>query len=188
MKIKRLVWAAAVAGLVPLISVQGFAHQAEAVQNQIPQQVIINGQQVNGVYVAAATGGMQTYTCSNPQQYKTPDGASQGWACFDATTSVWLLNALPPSPQSVQQAPAPVYQQQPPPVVYQPPPTVIYQQPFPATVVYTTPAPVIVAPAYSPRVVLGVAAIDATGRIVSAAIRGSRYSHVYYGRPGHRRW
>jgi hypothetical protein len=188
LNIKRLVWTAVVAGLAPVLSVQGFASQAVPVQNQIPQQVIINGQRVNGAYVSAASGGLQTFTCAAPQQYTTPDGASHGWACYDAATGVWFLNALPPSTSSVQQVPqAPVYQQ-PPTIVYQTPPTVIYQQPIPATVVYTTPAPVIVAPVYPSGVVLGVAAINATGRIVSAAIRGSRYPYVYYGRPGHRRW
>jgi len=74
-------------------------------------------------------------------------------------------------------------------VIYQQaPPTVIYQQPYPATVVYTTPAPVIVAPVYRPAVVLGAAAINATGRIVSAAILSSRYPRVYEVRRGHRRW
>jgi hypothetical protein len=184
------VWTAAAACLVLTLSVPGFA-QAVSVQNRIPQQVIINGQRANGVFVSAGNGGLQTFTCPNPQQYVTPDGASQGWACFDQATGVWLLNALPPSSQSVQGVPAPVVQQ-PPAVIYQPPPTVIYQQPVPATIVYTTPAPVVVAPAYPSSVVLGVAAIDATGRIVSAAVRGSRYSRVYYvdygrGR-GHRRW
>ena len=193
MKSKRLVWTAIGASLVLVLSVQGFA-QVVAVQNRIPQQVIINGQRVNGTYMTAGNGGMQTFTCSNPQQYSTPDGASQGWTCFDQATSVWLLNALPPSPQAVQVVPAPV-QQQPPTVIYQQPPTVIYQQPAPATVIYTSPAPVIVAPVYRPAVVLGAAAIHATGRIVSAAIWGGssrHYSRVYYDvrnvRSGHRRW
>jgi hypothetical protein len=170
---------------VLVLSAQGFA-QVELVQNRISQQVIINGQRVNGAYVPAANGGMQTFTCPNPQQYATPDGAAQGWACLDPA-GVWLLNALPPSPQLVQQAPIPV-QQQPPTVIYQQPPTVIYQQPAPATVIYTNPAPVIVAPAYPSSVVLGVAAINATGRIVSAAVRGNRYQRVYYVRQGRRRW
>jgi len=183
---KRLAWVGLVTGLVLVLSAQGFA-QVQAVQNRIPQQVIINGQQVNGAHVTAANGGMQTFTCPDPQHYVTPDGATQGWACYDQATGVWLLNALPPSSQIVQQAPAPVVQQ-PPTVIYQQPPTVIYQQPYPATVVYTTPAPVIVAPAYPARVVLGAAAINATGRIVSAAIYNSGYPRGYYVRYGHRRW
>jgi hypothetical protein len=183
---RRLVWAALATGLVLMNSAQGFA-QVAAVQNRIPQQVIINGQRVNGAYVTAANGGMQSFTCPNPQSYSTPDGASQGWACFDQSAGVWLLNALPPSQQQAfQQAPVPV--QQPPVVIYQQPPAVIYQQPYPATVVYATPAPVVVAPVYPSSVVLGAAAINATGRIVSAAILGSRYPHVYYVYPGHRRW
>ena len=187
---ERLARIAATAGLVLVLSAPVFA-QAVSVQNRIPQQVIINGQRANGVFVSAGNGGLQTFTCPNPQQYGTPDGASQGWACFDQATGVWLLNALPPSSPSVQAVPAPVLQQ-PPTVIYQAPPTVIYQQPIPATVVYTMPAPVVVAPAYPSSVVLGVAAINATGRIVSAAVRGNRYSRVYYvdygrGR-GYRRW
>ena len=186
MKAKRLVWGVLGVGLALALSAPGFA-QAVLAQNRIPQHVIINGQRVNGEYVTAANGGLQTFTCPSPQSYVTPDGASQGWACFDQAAGVWLLNALPPSPPPVQQAPVPV-QQQPPTVIYQPPPTVIYQQPYPATVVYTTPAPVIVAPVYRPAVVLGVAAIQATGRIVSAAILSSRYPRIYDVRHGHRRW
>ena len=186
MRVKRQVWVGLAAGLVLVLSAQGFA-QVELVQNRISQQVIINGQRVNGAYVPAANGGMQTFTCPNPQQYATPDGAAQGWACLDQA-GVWLLNALPPSqPQLVQQAPIPV-QQQPPTVIYQQPPTVIYQQPAPATVIYTSPAPVIVAPVYRSSVILGAAAINATGRIVSAAILSSRYPRVYEVRRGHRRW
>lgn len=187
MKIKRLASAGLLSSLVLGFSAQGFS-QTQVVQNRIPQQVIINGQRVNGAYVPAATGGMQSFTCPAPAQYSTPEGASQGWACYDQATGVWLLNALPPSPPPVQQAPIAV-QSQPPAVIYQQPPMVIYQQPVPATVVYTTPAPVVVAPVYSPSVILGAAAINATGRIVSAAIYGSyRHERVYYVRPGHRRW
>jgi len=159
------------------------------VQNRIPQQVIINGQRVNGAYETAVNGGLQTFSCPNPQAFSTPDGASNGWACHDQATGVWLLNAMPPSQQPVQQVPAPVVQQ-PPTVIYQQPPAVIYQQPVPATVIYTSPAPVIYAPAYPPGVVLGTAVINATGRIVSAAILSSRYPRVAYYPVyrGHRRW
>jgi len=184
-KRKRLPRIGLVAGLALVCSVQGFS-QVQSAQNRIPQQVIINGQRVNGAHVTATSGGMQSFTCSNPQQYATPDGATQGWACFDQATGVWLLNALPPSSQPGLQAPLSV--QQPPAIVYQQPATVIYQQPYPATVVYATPAPVIVAPVYRPAVLLGAAAINATGRIVSAAILNSGYSRVYYARHGHRRW
>jgi hypothetical protein len=156
----------------------------QAAQNRIPQQITINGQPANGAYVSAPAGGLQSFTCSAPQQYATPDGASQGWACYEQATGVWLLNALPPA--QAQAAPAPVPQQ--PTVIYpQPPATVIYQQPAP-TVVYTTPVyrtpvyPVVVAPAYPPSVILGAAAINAAGRIAAAAIAGSHYPHaVYYG-------
>ena len=104
MKSNRLVWGSLTVVLALAVSAQAFA-QAQPVQNRIPQQVIINGQKVNGAYVPLQGGGMQTFTCSNPQQYVVPDSAAQGWACFDQATGVWLLNALPPSTQTAQQAP-----------------------------------------------------------------------------------
>jgi len=153
-------------------AIPGYSAQVQTAQNRVPQQVFINGQMVNAVSVVAEGGGLQTYRCLNPQQYTSADGASQGWACYDQATGVWLLNALPPaqaqvpSPQpqvqlpppvqqpQVQRAPLPqvtqptvVYPQQQPTVVYQQPPVVVYQQPAvvyqqPATVVYQQP-PVI---------------------------------------------
>jgi hypothetical protein len=111
--------------------------QAQTAQNRISQQIVINGQQANGAFVTAATGGMQSFTCPSPQQYATPDGGSQGWACYDQATGVWLLNAVPPAAaQAPAQAPSPVQTtpQQQPTVVYQQPPAVIYQQPAPVVV------------------------------------------------------
>jgi len=219
-------------------AIPGYSAQVQTAQNRVPQQVVINGQTVNAVSVVAEGGGLQTYRCLNPQQYSTFDGASQGWACYDQATGVWLLNALPPAqaqvppvqPQvqqpPVQRAPLPVpqpqtapptvtypqqpaivyqqppvvvYQQpavvyQPAPVVYQPAP-VVYQQPAvvyqSAPVVYTTPVyprPVVVEPAYPASVVLGAAAINAAGRIISAAVYG--HPHVAYVAPyyGGRVW
>jgi hypothetical protein len=184
----------------------GFS-QVQAAQNRIPQQIVINGQMASGAHVTTPEGQIQSFTCPSPQRYTTADGSSQGWACYEQTTGVWLLNAVPPSQAQVTPAPAPqpapqviqqpplVYQQAPPVVVYQPqpaviyqpaPPAVIYQQPptviyEPApTVVYTPRRPVVVAPAYPSSVVLGAAAIDAAGRIASAAILSSRHSHYYY--------
>ena len=146
--------------------------QVQAVQNRSPQQVVINGQLVNGAYVTAPGGQLQSFTCSMPQQYTMPDGSSMGWACYEQTTGVWLLNALPPAQAQPVPAPAPVqpqppvyqqqppvyqqqppvYQQQPPvyqqqPPVYQqqaPPPTVIYQQPPPMVIYQQAPPPTIV--------------------------------------------
>ena len=190
------------------LPVPGFS-QVQPAGSRIPQQVIINGQTVTAVNVVSPSGGFQSYTCTNPQQYSTADGSSQGWACYSPSTGVWLLNALgpvqaqapqpppvqpAPTPQPVPQAqaplpPAPLPQaplppaQQPAVVYPQQAPTVIYQQP--PTVIYTAPvyapAPVIVAPAYPPSVVLGTAAIGAASRIISAAIIGGyRYPRVYY--------
>jgi hypothetical protein len=213
-----------------LFLASSLAFSQVASSNRIPQQVVINGQTVNAVSVIASSGSLQRYSCLNPQQYTTSDGASQGWACYDSSTGVWLLNALPPAqtqapqPQAqgpqvaqpqVQQAPVPqpqvvypqpqvaypqpaptvVYQQppaviyqpatvvypQPATVIYQPAPAVIYQQP--ATVIYTAPVhprTVVVGPVYPPSVFLGTAAINAAGRIASAAIIAHGHERVRY--------
>jgi len=188
--------------------------QVQAAQNRISQDIVINGQMVHGVYVTAPGGQMQSFTCPAPQHYTTADNRVQGWACYEAATGIWLLNAVPPTqdpsapvPVPVPQQPPGIYQQAPPPIVYQPAPTVIYQQPVP-TVIYQQPAPtviyqqpvvvqsvphrpIIVAPAYPSSVVLGTAAIDAAGRIASAAIIGSHRGERYYSerRLGHgHRW
>ena len=176
--------------LVVLLAAQGFA-QAPAPSTRIPHQIVINGQRQNGVYVTAPGGGLQSFTCDNPQQFVTPDGATQGWACYESATGTWLLNALPPAQAQAPPAPVPV-PSQPPAVVYQAP-QVIYQQP-PVVVYQTPPAvyysygypqyPVYVRPVYRPSVVLGAAAINAAGRIAAAAIRPG-YGRVYYGRPVH---
>jgi hypothetical protein len=148
-------------------------------QSRIPQQIVINGQMASGAYVTAAGGQMQSFTCPSPQQYATADGSSHGWACYEQTTGVWLLNAVPPQaqtapvptpvpspaptppPQVVVPEPPPVwYPRMPPAVVYQPPTTVVYQQPAviyqqPTTVVVQQPAPatVVYAPPPPPVVV-----------------------------------
>jgi len=159
-------------------------------QTRIPQQIFINGQQVNGVYVPSPNGGMQSYTCPGPQEYVTAEGASRGWACYDYASGVWLLNAVPPPAAQQQVAvPAPQLVQQPT-VIYQTPPpaTVVYTQP--PTVVYTEPARTVIIqqPVYPASVVIGAAVINAAGRIASAAILSSHH-HVYYGYPVRvRRW
>jgi hypothetical protein len=151
-----------------LFATAGFS-QSPAAQNRIPQQIIVNAQSANGAYVTAPGGGLQSFTCSAPQQYSTADGATQGWACFDQTTGVWLLNSLPPAQPQAQAStvpPAPLPQQ--PAVIYQPAPAVVY-----GPAVY----PVVVAPAYPPSVIFGTAAINAFGRIAAAAF----YPRPFYG-------
>jgi hypothetical protein len=186
----------AAAILIVLLAAQGLA-QAPAPSTRIPHQIVINGQQQNGVYVTAPGGGLQSFTCDNPQQFVTPDGATQGWACYEQSTGTWLLNALPPA--HVQAVPAPVPVPSPPAFVYQQPPVVVYQTP--PVVYYSYPRysypryPVYVhQPAYRSSVILGAAAINAAGRIVSAAIRPGYgyygYPRTYYGyrsfgRPGY---
>ena len=157
--------------------------QAPVVQNRIAQQVVIGGLRVDAATVIAPGGGVQSYSCPGPQQYVTPDGASQGWACFDPISNVWLLSALPPQ----QQAPAPV--QPPPPVVVQQviqqpvyQPAVIYQYPVvQPTVVYRAPSRVVYAPPVSSSAIVGAAAITAAGWIASAVIANS--GHNYYRGP-----
>jgi hypothetical protein len=173
--------------------------QVQTTQSRIPQQIVINGQNASGAYVTAG-GQIQRFTCPSPQQYAAADGSSRGWACYEPTTGVWLLNATPAEPQAaapapqlvvpqsvpqaVPQQPAVVYQQAPPTVVYQPAPAVVYEQPAviyrqpsmvivqqpPAVVYAPMPRPVVVAPGYPASVVLGSAVIEAAGRIASAVI------------------
>ncbi len=196
----------------------GAFSQVQAAQNRIPQQIVINGQLVNGAYVTAAGGQLQAFSCSTPQHYTTADGSSQGWACYEQASGVWLLNAVAPQgqaapapvpvPQPAPQPPTVIYQQPPPPaviyqqappatviyqqappatVIYQQPPTVIYQQPAPTVVYAPAPRPVIVEPAYPSSVIIGAAAINAAGRIASAAIahRGREYYYYYDGYDKH---
>jgi len=98
-------------------------------QQRIPQSIIINGQQVQGVMVVQ-NGTVQTYTCSSPQQYVTVDQSSSGWACFEETTGMWLLYAQPPPENTAPRAPTIVYSQPTP--VYVPAPTTppIYSYPY----------------------------------------------------------
>ena len=147
-------------------AVPGFS-QTPPAQTRVPQQVVINGQTVTAAHVVAASGGFQAYTCLNPQQYTTVDGSSQGWACYEQSTGVWLLNALPPAqasqPANPASQPAPPTQPQvqvqtlPPPApqpqvqlppAQQPqaqPPAVYYPQQAP-TVIYQQPPTVIYYP------------------------------------------
>jgi hypothetical protein len=69
-------------------------------QHQIPQTIIVNGQQAEGVTVTQ-NGLALTFYCPNPQPYSAVDQSSSGWACFDANTGSWSLNAMPPACASV---------------------------------------------------------------------------------------
>ena len=160
MRVGKVVFGTAVAliSMVAIVPV-GFS-QGQSAQTRIAQQIIVNGQPANGAYVQNA-GGMQSFTCTNPQSYSTPNGASSGWACYDQSTGTYLLNALPPV-QAQAPPPAPAQAQAqtqnepwsetipvplPPP---QQPPTVIYQQPAPAVVYAPAPYPMYVGPTYGP--------------------------------------
>ena len=93
---------------------------AQTPPERITQPIFINGQQAQGVYVVQS-GMMQRQTCAVPQQYVTTNQSSSGWACFEPSTGMWLLNAQPPQQIAApQQAPAIIYNE-PPPVYVAPP-------------------------------------------------------------------
>src|SRR5262249_12785182 len=117
----------------------GFGQLPPNGQQRIPQRIIVNGQQAEGVMVVQ-NGTIQSYTCPSPQQYVTADQSSSGWACYEQATGGWLLHAQPPS-QTVPPATAYTYQQPP---VYVPAPAVqIYSYPPPAYYSYYPPLPVL---------------------------------------------
>jgi hypothetical protein len=64
--------------------------------HQTPQPIIVNGQQAEGVTVTQ-NGSAVTFYCPNPQPYTAVDQSSSGWACFDANSGRWSLNAMPPA-------------------------------------------------------------------------------------------
>ncbi len=166
-----------------LSAVEGFA-QTPTPSTRIPQQVVINGQRTNATYVTAPNGSLQSFTCDNPQQFVTPEGASQGWACYEQSTGTWLLNSLPPA--QIQTVPAPISVPSPAPTVaYQQPQVVIYQQAPPPDVYYSNSRhSVVVRPPYRASVIIGAAAINAAGRIAAAAVRHG-HGRVSYDRPAH---
>jgi hypothetical protein len=69
-------------------------------QHRIRQTIIVNGQQAEGVTVIQ-NGLALTFNCPNPGPYTAADQSSSGWACFDANTGSWLLNAMPPASANV---------------------------------------------------------------------------------------
>jgi len=73
--------------------------------HRIPQTIIVNGQQAEGVTVIQ-NGLAQTYYCPNPQPYMAGDQSSSGWACFDANSGSWLLNAMLPASANVYTKPS----------------------------------------------------------------------------------
>lgn len=172
-RVGKIVFGTIVVSILLIANASAGFSQGPQAQTRIAQQIIVNGQPANGAYVQNA-GGIQTFTCTNPQPYSTPGRASSGWACYDQSTATYLLNALPP----VQaQAPRPVQAQAPPPAPAQAqaqaqsepwpetvplpqpqlPPTVIYQQPAPVVVYAPGPYPMYVGPAYGPAFYGGVA-------------------------------
>jgi hypothetical protein len=180
--------------LLAMSASDGFS-RTQTGQNRVPQEVVINGQTVTAATVTTAQGQIQSFTCSSPQHYVTPDGSQQGWACYEQTTGVWLLNAVPPvqqTPSAPAPAPAPVpaplpqqaprtvpaYPQSPPPVIYQQPaviypqPTVVYQQP---AIIYAQPAVIYQQPAvvYAAPAPVVYAPVYSPGVVLGAAAIGA---------------
>src|SRR5262245_20841167 len=85
-----------------------FGQVATSGQQRIPQAIITNGQQAQGVMVVQ-NGTVQTFTCASPQQYVTADESSSGWAWYEQTTGVWLLHAQPPQRTMYSYQQPPVY-------------------------------------------------------------------------------
>ena len=106
-----------------------FGQVATSGQQRIPQAVIINGQQAQGVMVVQ-NGTVQSYTCPSPQQYVTADQSSSGWACYEETTGVWLLHAQPPQGTTYSYQQTPVYSYQQPPAYVPSPGVPPYSYPY----------------------------------------------------------
>jgi hypothetical protein len=104
-----------------------FGQVATSGQQRIPQAIIINGQQAQGVMVVQ-NGAIQTFTCASPQQYVTADESSSGWACYEQTTGVWLLHAQPPQETTYSYQQPPVYSYQQPPAYV--PGVPVYSYPY----------------------------------------------------------
>src|SRR5215510_6134344 len=101
---ERVVFCRAPAVTLALFPCQCFS-PVQAAQHRIPPQLVINGQMASGAYVTAAGGQIQSFTCPTPEAYRAADGSSQGWACYEQTTGVWLLNAVPPAQPQLVPAP-----------------------------------------------------------------------------------
>ena len=96
---------------------------AQGAQERIVQSIIINGQQVEGVMVVQ-NGVILGQSCADPQPYVAADQSSNGWACFESSSGVWLLHAQPPQQAATPQRPTVVYAQPAP--VYVTPPDYTY--------------------------------------------------------------
>ena len=89
---KTIILSALLAGMLAFSAGPTFAQG----QQRIPQPIIVNGQQTEGMTVVQ-NGAAQTVNCPSPQPYITADGSSSGWACLDQSTGIWLMNAQPQS-------------------------------------------------------------------------------------------
>jgi hypothetical protein len=106
-----------------------FGQTAPSERQRIPQPIIVNGQQAQGVMIVQ-NGTVQTFTCASPQQYVTADQSSSGWACYEETTGVWLLHAQPPRGTTYSYQQPPVYSYQQPPAYGPAPGVPLYSYPY----------------------------------------------------------
>src|ERR1051326_3046005 len=101
---KRLLLSLLLVGIALYPASVAFAQIGRPASQRITEQLIVNGQQVQGAMVTE-NGVVQSYTCTSPQPYITLNQSMSGWACFDQATGTWLMNAQPP----VQQQTSTVY-------------------------------------------------------------------------------
>lgn len=76
----------------------GLAVMAQGQEPERMQQyrVVIAARTVMAVYLKTDKGLLEYVRCPKPIQWRTHDELNRGWACFEKSTGVYLLNALPP--------------------------------------------------------------------------------------------
>lgn len=162
-------WSLALLSIMLLVLAFSMNAQSQSPEPVMLHKILIDGHTAQGAYTKV-NGTIQTVTCPEPHQWATPDRTEHGWACYEATTQVWVMNAMPPAPvQVVNSAPVTVT-----PTVIQYPSQVIYLPeyrpviPGVGEVIYAPtgyPQLVIVR---SSRVVIARDAIRETGRVLSS--------------------
>lgn len=153
--------------------------QTEAPHMQV--NILIDGTSSyqKGIFLRNETGMVQTFTCQDPNHYRDNEGKI-GWACYDSTRGVWLLNALGPQIQPVNAMPtqcsSPVVAY---PSQFPPTPQVIFMSPVRSViggvgeVVVLSREPGWTYPR-SDRVVITRDSIHEAGRVLSSMYRGRR--------------
>src|SRR6476659_4605181 len=89
--------------LTALFFAPAFAQTVSPLEHQLTQQVIINGQEVQGITLVR-DGRVEKPTCSSPQSYSAVNESSSGWACFDESSGTWLLHASTPATTTIYES------------------------------------------------------------------------------------